>query len=106
MANAQITRVRIDEQALEEAAQRGKGTRAAVNERARAIRDRANSMAGGFKTARFYDRKDKQLRGGSLAAYLYKPANGGNHPVALVYTGNYAAMRFEHDNNALLKASR
>lgn len=106
MANTRITGVVVDAAALEEAAQRGKGTRAAINERARKVRDSANAMARGFRTGRFYDRQDKELRGMSVPLYSYKPANGGKHPVAIVYTANYAAMKFEHENNGLLKASR
>lgn len=130
MANGGLTRIRIDEKALEEAAQRGKGTRAAVNESARKIRDRANSASRGGRTNQFVatagggpvgafgntGRKPNsgwlkshpgaKLVGGKYPMYLYKPASSRNHPVAIVYTGNYAAMKFEHEHNGLLKASR
>lgn len=129
MANASITRVHIDAKALEDAAQRGKGTRAAVNEAARKIRDRANSASktrtpqfvaaadgkpvGAFKnTGRkpnagwLKSHPGAKLVGGRTPLYSYKPANSRNHPVAIVYTNNYAAMKSEHQTNTLLKVSR
>ena len=107
MANASITRVHIDAKALEDAAQRGKGTRAAVNEAARKIRGRANSASRGFRTSDFVatssgdpvgafkgtNRKPNagwlkshpgaKLVGKRVPSYMYKPASARNHPVAL-----------------------
>ena len=127
--NAKITHIVIDEQMLEEAAKRSRGTSWAVNEEARRTRDTCNKMARGFETPMFFGRsnapagtftnnrgkvkeswlRDKpgvELYGKKHPMYYYKPSKSRNNPVAIVYTGNYAAMRFEHENNALLKASR
>lgn len=132
---AKITNVVIDEAALEEAAKRGKGVTAAVNQRARQIRDAANG-AGHYVTPLFFGRagsgskkglapygtftndrgpvreswlRDKpgaQVVGNQPAVYLYKPATYRSNPHAIVYTANYAAVQFEHKTNTLLKVSR
>ena len=127
--NAKITHIVIDEQMLEEAAKRSKGTAWAVNEKARRIRDACNKMARGFETPMFYgdrnspagiftgnrgkvkeswlrDKSGVELYGKKHPIYLYIPSKSRTNPYALVYTSNYAAMKFEHEHNAMLKASR
>lgn len=103
-SSGRITRVQIDAKALEAAAK--KGALGAVNSRAAQIQSRVSQMAAGFRTGRYYSRPDRQLRGGKQPEYGIKRAMSRENPHALVYTANYAAMKFEHEHNGLLKASR
>ena len=105
MSGSKISDVHIDTAALEQAMQEDPETRKAVNRRSSDILSSSQGMSAGFKTGRFYDRDDKELRGGKSPEYGRKPATEPN-PHSIVYTANYAAMKFEHDNNGLLKASR
>lgn len=104
MASSGLMRVRIDEKALEAAGK--KGALGAVNSRAAQIQGSVSQMAAGFRTGRYYSRPDRQLRGGKQPEYGIKRAMSRENPHALVYTANYAAMKFEHEHNGLLKASR
>lgn len=106
MASSRITRVHIDAAALQSALRNSKRVGDVVDRRALQIQSRVQSLSGRFRTARFYDRSDNELRGGKSPVYETKLTDSTHPCVALVYTGNYAAMRFEHDNNGLLKASR
>ena len=104
-SNIKIGNVVIDEQKLEAA--ECEGVMPLVQRRAEQIQQRVQGMSAGFTTGRFYDRQAKEMRGGTSPDYGIKPVKRfKNTPVALVYTGNYAAMKFEHEHNALLKASR
>lgn len=105
MVSGKVTGVSIDAAALERAMQEDPETRKAVNRRSLQIQQSVQGMAAGFETGRFYDRSKRELRGGKAPVYGRKPATEPN-PHSLVYTGNYAAMKFEHENNGLLKASR
>ena len=104
MASSGLMRVRIDEKALEVAGK--KGALGAVNSRAAQIQGRVSQMAAGFRTGRYYSRPDRQMRGDKQPEYGIKRAMSRENPHALVYTANYAAMKFEHEHNGLLKASR
>lgn len=104
MASSGLARIKIDEKALEAAGK--KGALGAVNDRAAQIQSRVNQMSSGFRTGRYYSRPDRQMRGGKQPEYGMKRAMSRDNPHALVYTANYAAMKFEHEHNGLLKASR
>lgn len=99
--------VNIDEKALERVAM--SGALPLVNKRADEVQQRASGSAAGFTTVgRFYDRDEGVLRPGPRKSPVYgvKHADVDENPHALVYTANWAAMKFEHENNGLLKASR
>ena len=105
MASTKVGNVVIDEQKLEAVA--CDGVMPLVQKRAEQIQQRVQGMSAGFTTGKFYDRQKKEMRGGTSPVYGIKPVKRfKNTPVALVHTGNYAAMKFEHEHNALLKASR
>lgn len=104
MASGWFKGIVLDTSALEKVM--GTGARPLVNKHAQSVQQRVNGMSAGFRTGRYYDRPSKQLRGGKAPQYGVKLASSDTNPHALVYTANYAAMRFEHDNNGLLKASR
>ena len=106
MADGKLSGIHIDPAALEEAAKSAPQARAAVNQRARQIQQVVQGMSAGFKTGRFYDRPSKELRGNKSPQYGMKPATSTQNPHAIVHTANYAAMKFELDNNGLAKASR
>lgn len=77
----------------------------ALTKEANVICARANGMAAGFKTGRYYDRTAGKLKGETPAVYGMKPTKEfGRTTVALVYAQNYAAQKDTYTNNTLLKA--
>lgn len=69
-----------------------------ANEKAQA----ANSMSAGFKTKEATIKGEK--KGGKSPIYLAKKAEyRGSSSVALVVTGNYAAIKDNYEHNTLLK---
>ena len=102
--SARVVAVVIDTSVLAEAC--GKAAKPLVNKRADEIMSRVQGMSAGFYTGRFYDRTEKKLKGHTAPRYGVKHADSNTNPHAIVYTANYAAMKFELQNNGLLKASR
>ena len=82
----------------------------AVTSKASAICGTANSLGAGFTTKKYYDREDKEYKGGTQASYRFDKAQvfisqtDGPVSVAIVYTANYAAMKDNYLHNTLLKA--
>lgn len=64
----------------------------------------ANAMSAGFRTGRFYDRKENKLKGNTQPAYDGDVQRRGKGPIGIVYTANYAAMKDNHLHNTLLKS--
>ena len=120
MDNADV-KIEISEELVESVINKAEGTRGILNAIAKEVASRANSMASeksgvwhetgkphtpGRKGGKFHDHGNvKETIGGTEAKYAYKPAiRGKSGLVALVHTGNYAAMLDTHKHNTMLKA--
>ena len=74
------------------------------------IADKANAMSAGFRTGLFYPDNDRTKDpvdgiGNQRPKYkTLKAINCKDGAVALVVTGNYAAMKECHEHNTLAKA--
>lgn len=68
----------------------------------RAKRATAMGVASGYKTKRRYT-NGKQTSGGKSPQYGAKVQITPDGPVGIVYTANFAAMRYEAASNTLLK---
>ena len=101
-----VANIQIDMAALNEIA--CEGAKPLVDKRATEIHSKVQALSAGFKTRSFYKNGVKDpKKGGKTPVYKLLPAERWRDSmVALVVTGNYAAMKFEHENNGLLKASR
>ena len=109
MASVKVISVVIDGEKLERAVQEGKGTRAAVKAEADSIRSRANSLGAAYPTERTVRWATREHVGGTVPDYradvqTFRAKGGIEKPVGIVYTGNYAAMKDNHNHNTLLKA--
>ena len=128
MAGTKISGVHIDAAALAEAIQKDPETRKAVNRRSKEILNAVQGMSASFKTLQYGRYTPKKRRtgrktgrpfnpawmadksgetvGGTTPKYGRKPSTAPENFHSIVYTANYAAMKFELDNNGLAKASR
>ena len=98
-------RVEIDESALKNAVKNASGASSVLNQKANEIAERANAMGAGFRTCRFYDRKEHKLKGNTQPVYGAVPAmRTSNGWIALVHNENYAGYRDTLLHNTLLKA--
>lgn len=69
-----------------------------------AIAGRANSMSAGYRTG-IYHRDHKSPGVGNTQPKYVSDVQVKTHSVVgIVYTGNYAAMKDNYENNTLLKA--
>lgn len=75
---------------------------ARMGKEARARAQRATAAGAGFRTKRQYER-GRQVRGGKAPAYGAKVKITPGGAVGIVHTANYAAMKWEHETNTLLK---
>lgn len=76
-----------------------------LTKQAQEIAGRANSLGSGYRTARFYDRNAKELRGDKQPVYAsVKTIETRKSSVALVHNANYAAYKDTLLHNTLLKA--
>ena len=73
----------------------------ALTKEAGAIAGRANAMSSAFRTGLYHRDHKSPAVGNTQPKYESDQARGA---VALVYTGNYAAMKDNALNNTLLKA--
>lgn len=64
---------------------------------------RANSMSASYKTAKWHDHATKETKGGKSPNYVADVERKSNSYVGIVYTGNYAAMKDNHEHNTLAK---
>ena len=96
--------IEIDGEKLIRAINDGEGTVAAIRAKTDAIAARANSMSAGFTTGRFYDRTEGKLKGGKQPHYGSDTRKMRSTVVGIVYTGNYAAKKENHEHNTLLKS--
>ena len=92
----------IDEKALLEFI--GQHDESIVRDATEQIHDRASSMSAGFKSGIRHDPKTRQRQGGTQAKYDSNVEKHKGTHVGIVHTGNYAAMKDNHQNNTLLKA--
>lgn len=97
-------RVVIDQKALEDAAFKAAGTRAALGEATSRIASRANSLGSGFRTGTYHDHATGETRGDTQPAYSGDVRMGRKGWVGIVHPENYAAMKDTKENNTLLKA--
>lgn len=81
--------------------------KSALTKEAKSMCNSANSMAAGYTTKKWEDKKTGETKGGTKAAYAYKNTKVfANDSVALVYTKNYAAKKENLAHNTLAKVSR
>ena len=79
--------------------------KAALTAKAEEIAGRANAMSSSFRTLVFYRNHKATEIGNTQPKYESDQArNTKDGAVALVYTGNYSAMKENHLHNTLLKA--
>jgi len=96
--------VRIDMAKLKKAVNNAEGLVPLLERRSAEIAAKANSLSSGFRTGRYHvDHKSPPV-GGTAPVYLSNVRDMGKGPVGIVHTGNYAAMKDNHQNNTLLKA--
>lgn len=70
----------------------------------REIWSNANAMGSGFRTGLYHRDHKSPAVGDTQAAYDGNVEVKNNAVVGIVYTGNYAAMKDNAENNTLLKA--
>lgn len=102
--SVRVGRVVLDEEKLRKAATEGQGVADALESEARAIAGRANRLSSGFRTQETTVYATGEHVGGTQPDYGSMAPTSIKNPHALVYTGNYAAMKDNYENNTLLKA--
>lgn len=96
--------IKWDDAALGDAIGADPDVLAAVSKATDSISEKANSMSAGYRTG-IYHRDHKSPGVGNTQPKYGKDARiMGKSAVGIVYTGNYAAMKDNHENNTLLKA--
>ena len=97
-------RVEWDMAALKRAAGTDPQVRDELERTTDAIKARANSMGGAFRTGLYHRDHQSPAVGNTPAVYdgNVTMVNGGN--IGIVYTANYAAQKDNLQNNTLLKA--
>ena len=82
----------------------GAAARAEVKSAVERTKASANAMSADYRTG-FYHRQHKSPSvGGTQPSYGGDVQDFDGWPVGIVYTGNYAAMKDNAENNTLLKA--
>lgn len=76
----------------------------AVKEHTERICQSAQAMSSGFRTGLYHRDHKSPAVGNTAPKYEANIENHGGVPVGIVYTGNYSAMKDNHENNTLLKA--
>lgn len=94
----------IDQKALERACTRGEWLLPHLEGAASAIAARATSLGSRFETQRSVRYATGERVGGQSPAYRSGAKEGGEGPVGIVATANYAAMKGELEGKFLLKA--
>lgn len=80
----------------------GEAAKPRIESKTDEIKASAAAMSAGYKTAKVH--KPEGTVGGTKPKYAGNVRMFKQLPVGLVYTGNYAAMKDNHENNTLLKA--
>lgn len=68
------------------------------------IASSANSMSSGYRTGLYHRDHQSPAVGDTQPSYVADVREEHNSVVGIVYTGNYAAMKDNTENNTLLKA--
>ena len=97
-------RVKLDDKKLWKAINEAEGIQGVLEEKAGAVASRANSIGAGFKTGYYYRDHKPPPVGGTRPKYGHDVELHKHTRVGLVYTGNYAAMKDNHEHNTLLKS--
>ena len=104
MASTVSVRVVIDEKSLQREVANAKGTAEALRDDVKRRREYANSLAYGYRTGRYHDRKSGETKGNTQARYGSDVKKFRDGYLGIVYTANYAAQKENHEHNTLLKA--
>lgn len=64
----------------------------------------ANSLSSGYRTGLYHRNHESPAVGNTQPRYAGDVQEFGGWPVGIAYTGNYAAMKDNAENNTLLKA--
>lgn len=99
-----MAEVHVDKDALWRCMKGARETVEGVDRATRGIHGRANSMGGGFRTGLYHRDHRSPAVGNTPAAYGGNVEMHHGMPVGLVWTGNYAAMVDNAENNTLLKS--
>lgn len=91
-----------DDDALKEVV--AKAARPAIEAKTGQITSAANAASAGFRTGYYHRDHKSPAVGGTQPRYTGDVEEHDGWPVGLVNTGNYAAMKDNHQNNTLLKA--
>lgn len=76
----------------------------AVTRATEGIKSSANAMGAGFRTGLYHRDHKSPAVGNTQPVYDGDVRQTSKSVVGIVHTGNYAAMRDNHENNTLLKA--
>ena len=98
-------RIVLDEQKVYEAIQNAHGTPDMLSALSQRICAKANVASATYRTAKFYNRDEHQLKGGKRPVFKWNVQKRGRTQVGLVYTANYAAQKINHEQNTLLKST-
>lgn len=101
MADVEFT---IDDNKLANLVGKSQGTFSLVSEKTEKVASNANSMSAGFRTGKYHKDHKSPAIGGTQPNYKHDVQRRGKSPVGLVVTGNYAAMKDNHQHNTLLKS--
>lgn len=94
--------VKWDDSALKRAV--GAAARAEVESSVRKVEAAANAMSAGYRTGLYHRDHKSPAVGNTQPRYVGDVQDFDGWPVGIVYTGNYAAMKDNRENNTLLKA--
>lgn len=94
--------LRMDKQGVAAALSNPKAV-AAMGEECRKIAARAEASGADYKTKRRYN-DGVLVAGDKSPKFAARVRKGDDGAIGIVYTSNYAAIRFEHEHNALLRA--
>ena len=97
--------VRLDAEACKVAIARAERITSALQKAVDSVTSNANIMSSGYRTARYYDRERHELKGDKQPLFAGNVRDMGKGPIGIVYTGNYAAMKHNHEYNTLLKSA-
>lgn len=103
-------RVEIDDLRALRAMLTAPGLEDAIANATAKVAEKANRLGSGFETERTRDWRTGEQFGGRKPLYKHDVVRTRNRkagvdaPVGIVVTGNYAAMKDNHEHNTLLKA--
>ena len=101
MADVQIS---IDPNKLRSLAFTSEGTRQLVDEKTRKVASTASSLSAGFRTGLYHRVHKSPAVGNTPPVWHSSVQRRGKTYVGLVATGNYSAMKCNHEHNTLLKS--